>query len=76
MAFALAAPTFDDHHPLALVAGDETVADKFLQGRDVLRVNQVRQEPQPEGGLGRFGVISDRQPVTNDFQLTFLKAAI
>src|SRR5699024_9198677 len=30
LAFAFAAPALDDHHPLALVAGNEAITDKFL----------------------------------------------
>src|SRR5699024_11702684 len=35
-----AAIALDDHHSLALIAGNQTVADVFLQGGNVLRVEK------------------------------------
>ena len=35
---ALAAVALDDHHALSLVAGDQAVADVFLQGGNVVIV--------------------------------------
>ena len=76
LTLAFAAPALDDHHPLALVAGNEAVPDKLLNCGDIFRVEKVGQEPQPVSGLGRCGVIFDRQPVADHFRLAFLKAAI
>ena len=42
---ALAAAALDDHHALPLVAGDQAVADELLHRGNVLRVEQVGQEP-------------------------------
>ena len=38
LGLAFAAASFDDHHALALVAGDQAIADVFLQGGDVVLV--------------------------------------
>ena len=35
---ALATAAFDDHHALSLVAGDQAVADVFLQGGNVVLI--------------------------------------
>ena len=74
--FALAAVALDDHHALPLVAGDQAVADELLHRGDILRVEQVGQEPQPMSGLWSFRVIFDREPVADDLRLTLLKGAI
>ena len=74
--FALAAAAFNDHHALALVAGDRAVANELLHGGNVLRVEQVGQEPQPMGGLWGFRVIPDREPVADDLRLALLKGAV
>ncbi|SCI73934.1 Uncharacterised protein [uncultured Clostridium sp.] len=74
--FSLAAVALDDHHALTLVAGDQAVADELLHRGDVLRVEQVGQEPQPMGGLWGFRVIFDREPVTDDLRLALLKGAV
>ena len=44
LALTLTAVTFNHHHPLPLIAGNQAVADIFLQGRDVLRVEQAIQK--------------------------------
>ena len=72
----LAAAAFDDHHALTLVAGDQAVADELLHRGNVLRVEQVGQEPQPMGGPWDFRVIFDREPIADDFRLALLKGAI
>jgi len=72
----LTAAALDDHHALPLVAGDQAVADELLHRGNVLRVEQVGQEPQPVDGLGGFRVIFDREPVADDLRLAFLKGAV
>ena len=44
LAFALTAAALEDHHPLALVAGDEAVPYKLLNRWNILEVEQVRQK--------------------------------
>jgi len=73
---ALAAVALDDHHALALIAGNQAVADELLHGGDVLRVEQVGQKPQPVDGLGGFRVILDRQAVAHDLRLALLKGTV
>ena len=73
---ALAAVALDDHHALALVAGDQAVPDELLHCGDVLRVEQVGQEPQPMGGLWGFRVIPDLESVADDLRLALLKGAV
>ena len=53
---ALAAVALNDHHPLSLIAGNQAVADIFLQGGDVLRVEQAIQKLQPENRFGALGL--------------------
>ena len=72
----LAAAALDDHHALALVAGNQAVADELLHCGDVLRVEQVGQKPQPVDGLGGFRVILDREPVADDLRLALLKGTV
>jgi len=72
----LTAVALDDHHALPLVAGDQAVADELLHRGDILRVEQVGQEPQPMGGLWSFRVIPDREPVADDLRLALLKGAV
>ena len=43
--FPLTAAALYDHHALTLVAGNQAVAEKFLQGGNVLWVQQVIQKP-------------------------------
>ena len=76
LAFALAAITLNDHHTLALVAGYQAVADIFLQGGDVLRVEQPVQKSQPTGQRERIGIVGHRQSAAHDLRLTFCKSAI
>ena len=76
LTLAFATPTFDNHHPLALVAGNQAVPDKLLDCGDIFRIEEVGQEPQPMGGLDSFGVIFDRQPVADHFRFALLKTAV
>ena len=62
-ALALAAVALEQHHHLPAVCRNQTVAEVFLQGQNVLRLQQVRQKPQPCHRLRRAGVIVDRKPV-------------
>ena len=73
LTLAFTAVAFDDHHPLALVAGDQAVADVFLQGGNVLRVEQAIQKFQPENGLGCPGIVGHRETITDDFGFSLYK---
>ena len=48
------------------VAGNQAVAKKFLQGGNVLGVEQFLQKPEPPHRLGRIGVICHRQTVADN----------
>ena len=76
LALALAAAAFDNHHPLAFVAGDQAVADIFLQSRNVLRVKQPIQKRQPAGWCGSTGIVGHRQTTANNLRLALRKGAI
>ena len=73
---ALAAAALNDHHPLSLVAGNQAVADIFLQGGDVLRVEQAIQKLQPENRLWGVGVVGHGETVADDFRLSLRKGSV
>ena len=73
---SLAAVTFYDHHPLSLVAGNQTIADIFLQSGDVLRIEQPIQKFQPENRFRGVGVVGHREAVANDFRFSLHKPPI
>ena len=73
---ALAAAALNDHHPLSLVAGNQAVADIFLQGWDVLRAEKAIQKLQPEGRLWGVGVVGHGETVADDFRLSLRKGPI
>ena len=72
---ALAALADNEHHLLPLGAGDQAVAQIFLQGGDVGIVQQLVQKGQPAVRAGGFGVILHRQAVLAE-QAALLKRAI
>ena len=57
---ALAALANDEHHLLSLGAGDQAVAQIFLQGGDVGIVQQLVQKDQPAIRAGCFWVVLHR----------------
>src|SRR5699024_10160257 len=73
---ALAAAAFNDHHPLSLVAGNQAVADIFLQGGDVLRVEQAIQKFQPENRFRGIGVVGHGETIADNFQLSLRKGSV
>ena len=62
---ALALTAFADEHEHFLPLGgrQQTVAEKFLQGGNVLRLQQLGQELQPLLGNGCVRVVGDRQAI-------------
>ena len=76
LALTLAAIALNDHHALSLVAGDQAVADIFLQSGNVLRVKKPIQKSQPAGRRGRIGIIGHRQAATHDIRFSLRKGAI
>ena len=76
LTLAFTAVAFDDHHPLTLVAGDQAVADVFLQGGDVLRIEQAVQKLQPEDGFRGVGVVGHGEPVADDFRFSLHKFSV
>ena len=73
---SFAAAALNDHHPLPLVAGDQAVADIFLQGGDVLRVEQAIQKFQPKNRFRGVGVVGHGEAVSDDFRLSLCKGSI
>jgi len=61
--FALAALADQHEHFLSLGGWQQTVAEKFLQGGNVLRLQQLGQELQPAFRRGRVRVVGDGQAV-------------
>jgi len=66
LAFTLAAAALDDHHPLRLGAGNEAVAEIFLQRGDILGIEKLAQEPQPRFGRGGVGPVSHGQAAADN----------
>ena len=62
---ALALTAFADEHEHFLPLGgrQQTVTEKFLQGGNVLRLQQLGQELQPLLGNGCVRVVGDRQAI-------------
>ena len=73
--FALAALADNEHHLLPFGAGDQAVAQIFLQGGDVGIVQQLVQKSQPAVRGGGFRVIFHRQAVLAE-QAALLKGAV
>ena len=73
---SFAAAALNDHHPLPLVAGNQAVADIFLQGGDVLRVEQTIQKLQPENRFWGVGLVGHGETVADDFRLSFRKSSV
>src|SRR5699024_8491079 len=76
LALALAAVAFNHHYPLSLVAGNQAVADIFLQGGNVLRVEQAIQKFQPENRFRGIGVIGHGEAVADDSWLSLHKGSV
>ena len=76
LGFAFTAVAFNDHHPLALVAGNQAVANKLLECRNVLRVQQIIQKPEPTDRLRGIWVVGDGQPVTNNLRPPLCEPAV
>jgi hypothetical protein len=73
--FAFTAFAEQEHHLLTFGAGDKAVAEVFLQGRNVLWLQQLIQKGQPAFWLGSFRVIGHRQAVSAE-QAAFLKRTV
>ena len=54
-ALALAVVALEQHHHLPAVCRNQAVAEVFLQGQDVLRFQQVRQNRSQVSGCGALG---------------------
>ena len=61
---------------LPLGAGNQALADIFLQSGNVLRVKKPIQKSQPAGRRGRIGIIGHRQAATHDVRFSLRKGAI
>ena len=76
LTFSFSAVSLDDHHPLAFVAGNQAVADKFLKCLDVLWVQEIIQKMQPALRLGCIRVITDWEPAPDDLVFFFQKGSV
>ena len=76
MRFALAAIAFNHHHALSLVGGDQAIADKLLQGGDVLRMEQPIQKVLPDFRCGRVGIVGNRQTAPHNSRSALSKCAV
>ncbi len=76
LGFTLAAIALNDHHPLSFIGGNQAIADKFLQGRDVLRVKQTIQKGKPQHRFRSIRAIENREPVSHNIRLPLCKSAV
>ena len=53
MIFCFSAAALDEHHPLSLVAWNQTVSDVLLQAGDILGIQQFVEETQPRRQAAR-----------------------
>ncbi len=66
LTFALAAAALDDHHPLSLCAGDEAVAEIFLQRGYIFGIEKAVQKQQPLFQRRRVGPVSHGQAAADN----------
>ena len=76
LGFTLAAVALNDHHPLSLIGGNQAVADKLLQGGDVLWVKQTIQKGKPQHRLRLIRAIEKREPVSHNVRLALYKGTV
>ena len=69
LAFSFAAVALDNHHALALVAGNQTIPHVFLEGGDILRVQQILQEAEPGFRLRGVGTIGHGKAAADNLPL-------
>ena len=76
LAFSFASAALDKHHPLSLVAGNQAVSDVLLQAGDILGMQQLVEETQPDGR--RLGVrgISNGKTASHNLVLFMCKPSV
>ena len=74
--FSLAAVSLNHHHALSLVAGNQAIADKLLQGWNILRIQQSIQKGEPECRCRGTRMVRHRQSAAHNVRSALGKAAI
>ena len=74
--FSLASIALNDHHALPLIAGNQAVANKFLECGYVLRVQQIIQKLKPARRLCDICAIRNREPTAYNLCLALCKSPI
>ena len=64
--FSFAAVSFNHHHALPLVAGNQAITDELLQGGNVLRVKKSIQKGKPPNGSRCVRAVCHRQSAPHD----------
>ena len=76
LAFSFSAAALDEHHPLSLVAGNQAVSDIFLQAGDILGIQQLVEEMQPDGRRFSIRGISNGKAASHNLVLFMCKPSV
>ena len=76
MIFCFSAAALDEHHPLSLVAGNQAISDIFLQAGDILGIQQLVEETQPDGRRRSVRGISNGKAASHNLVLFMCKPTI
>ena len=76
LAFSFSAAALDEHHPLSLVAGNQAVSDVLLQAGNILGMQQLVEETQPDGRRRSVRGISNGKAASHNLVLFMCKPTI
>ena len=76
LAFSFSAAALDEHHPLSLVAGNQAISDIFLQAGDILGIQQLVEETQPDGRRRSVRGISNGKAASHNLVLFVRKPSV
>ena len=76
LAFSFSAAALDEHHPLSLVAGNQAVSDVLLQAGNILGIQQLVEETQPDGRRRGVRGISNGKAASHNLVLFMCKPTI
>ena len=76
LAFSFSAAALDEHHPLSLVAGNQAVSDVLLQAGNILGMQQLVEETQPDGRRRSVRGISNGKTASHNLVLFMCKPSV
>ena len=76
LAFSFSAAALDEHHPLSLVAGNQAISDIFLQAGDILGIQQLVEETQPDGRRCSVRGVTNGKTASHNLVLFMCKPTI